>query len=66
MGLGEWLLAGLVVVIFAFVILRPDLWNKRGRRHSSDGGSTAVGVDATSRRHDGDSDSGSDGGGGGD
>lgn len=65
MGVGEWLLAGLVAVIFAFVILRPDRWGTRTRRRS-DG--TTVGVDGTGRRDrdndNDDSDGGSDGGGG--
>jgi hypothetical protein len=64
MGWGEWLLAGLVVVIFAFVILRPDLWGRRDRRRA-DGG-TAVGVDGTGRRRDDDNDGDSSDGGGGD
>lgn len=62
----EWVLAGVVVVVFAFIILRPDRWNTRTRRRS-DGGTT-VGVDGTSRRdrdndNDNDGDGGSDGGG---
>jgi hypothetical protein len=61
MGWGEWLLAGLVAVVFAFVILRPDMWG-RGDRRNSDGG-TATGVDSSGRRHDDDdSDGGGDGG----
>ena len=73
MGAGEWVLAGLVAVIFAFVILRPDRWGRSSRRRDSgDGGTsgTAVGVDGSSRRgrdndndSDNDSDGGSDGGG---
>ena len=65
MGVSEWLLAGLVVVIFAFVILRPDLWGKRGRGSSDGGGDTAVGVHMDGRHQDNDSDSDGDGGDGG-
>lgn len=63
MGVAEWFLAGLVALIFVFVILRPDRWGKRDRRRS-DG--TTVGVDGSSRRdrdNDNDSDGASDGGG---
>jgi hypothetical protein len=38
MGVGEWVLTGLVVLIFAFVILRPDRWRKRDRTGDGDGG----------------------------
>ncbi len=69
MGVGEWLLAGLVFVGFAFVILRPDLWGRRGPGSSQSDGGTAVGVDGTGRRgddgNDGDSDGGDGGGDGG-
>lgn len=60
--MGEWLLAGVVVLVFAFVILRPDLWGKRGDGSSGgEGGFYA----ADGRRHD-DSDGDGNGDGGGD
>lgn len=66
MGWGEWLLAGLVALVFAFVILRPDLWRRTGSRRNRGDGGTSVGVDGTGRRDrddDNDGDGGSDGGG---
>jgi hypothetical protein len=69
MGVGEWLLAGLVAALFAFVILRPDLWGKRGRGSPRTDEDTAVGVHMDGRHHDhdgsdSDGDGGGDGGGG--
>ena len=60
MGIGEWLLAGLVAVAFAFVILRPDLWGRRGRS-SDGGGDTVVGV-GVNAHDDGDDDDDSESG----
>ena len=63
MGIGEWLLAGLVAVAFGFVILRPDLWGRRGRSSGGDG-DTVVGVGVNAHPHfddDDDSESGEDG-----
>jgi hypothetical protein len=60
MGVGEWVLAGLVVVIFVFVILRPDRWGKRDSGSGSEGGFYA----ADGRRRD--DDNNGDGGGDGD
>ncbi len=48
MGIGEWLLTGFIVLIFAFVILRPDRWRKRDRSSDGEGGFYA----ADSRRDD--------------
>ena len=58
MGWGEWVLAGLVVIIAVFVILRPDRWGKRDRPTDGEGGFYAA---DTRRRDDGDEDG--DGGG---